>query len=243
MKGYRLPLINLSRTSFWGTGLNSKLSELLEIWQTNGANEQEGFDWSSSRPNWMKAFPSDSQFISELPNSIDRTHVRNMCNSEIYGIREKFLNVMIWGYGDRGYGPYRVTQMLREGNALPALSEVYGLCQSGRPKDAYQYLKNNRIRNLGPSFGSKFMNFCTPREIGAPIFDSLISFWIKAHATEEFSGCPTSSENWNLKTYSTYWQWIKDHSELINCFPDQVELVLFRDAESIFAKSTNWSGK
>ena len=223
--------------------MNNQLVMLVESWKSNGANEQEAFNWTSGRSNWKKAFPAESSLISSLPNEIDREQVRNICSSKRYGIREKFLTVMIWGYGDRGYGPYRVTQMLNENHAESVLTGAYDFCKSGDPKNAYEYLTNNRIRILGPSYGSKFMTFCTPREIGAPIFDSLISLWIKSFAKEEFLGCPTSSENWNLKTYSRYWDWIKEHSESLSCYPDQVELVLFRDAESKFAKSPTWVGK
>jgi len=46
-----------------------------------------------------------------------------------------------------------------------------------------------------------------------------------------------------LKTYSFYWEWIKKHSIHFNCFPDEVELVLFRDAEKEFSKASSWAGK
>jgi hypothetical protein len=150
---------------------------------------------------------------------------------------------MVWGYGDRGYGPYRVTQMLNQENAEEILTHVFETCQQGDPKLAYDFLKQNRIRILGPSYGSKFMTFCTPREMGAPIYDSLVAMWIGEFAKKDFLGVPTSSENWNSKTYSRYWDWVKEHSEELSCYPDEIELVLFRDAEGKFSKSSNWSGK
>jgi hypothetical protein len=66
---------------------------------------------------------------------------------------------------------------------------------------------------------------------------------VKAFAEEEFSGVSTSSENWNLKTYTRYWSWIKEHSDELDCFPDEVELALFRDAERKFSKKSGWAGK
>ena len=150
---------------------------------------------------------------------------------------------MVWGYGDRGYGPYRVTQMMAQGNAEDVLTQVYEICQSGDAKGAYNFLNKNRIRMLGPSYGSKFITFCTPRDVGAPIYDSLIALWIAEYAKKEFLDVTTSSESWNLNTYSKYWDWIKNSSVELECYPDEIELVLFRDAESRFSKASKWSGK
>ena len=223
--------------------MNKHLVTLIESWKLSGSLEQEGFDWSSGKDSWLGAFPNESKFIASLPDEIDRITVRKICNSKKHSVLQKFLAVMVWGYGDRGYGPYRVSQMLNQPHAESVLAQVYEFSQSGNPLEAYDFLRNNRIRILGPSYGSKFITFCTPREVGAPIYDSLISFWVKAFAEEEFSGVSTSSENWNLKTYTRYWSWIKEHSDELDCFPDEVELALFRDAERKFSKKSGWAGK
>ena len=215
----------------------------MQKWQAIGSPRQEGFDWSTSKHNWEKAFPIHMKFISELPTVIDRAAVRKICGSAKYSTIEKFLSVMVWGYGDRGYGPYRVTQMLNQENAEEILTHVFETCRQGNPKLAYDFLKQNRIRILGPSYGSKFMTFCTPREIGAPIYDSLIAMWVDQFAKKDFLGTPTSSENWNSKTYSMYWDWVKLHSEELSCYPDEIELVLFRDAESRYSRQSAWKGK
>ncbi len=223
--------------------MNKRLVKLVEAWKASGSPKQEGFDWTSSRNNWIEAFPDESKFISTLPDEIAREKVRTICNSTKYTISQKFLAVMVWGYGDRGYGPYRATQMMNQVHAMPVLTKVHEICQDGDVKGAYDFLGKNRIRILGPSYGTKFMTFCTPREVGAPIYDSLVAIWVTEFAREEFLGVTTSSANWNLKTYSRYWDWVKEHSDALGCYPDEIELVLFRDAESKFSKSSNWSGK
>ena len=223
--------------------MNKRLTELIGIWATNGSSKQESFYWAKGRDNWSNAFPEESKFIFGLPDEIDRDYVRRVCDSKKYTIRQKFLAVMVWGYGDRGYGPYRVSQMLGQEQAETVLSETFEICRSGDPKGAYDFLSKNRIRTLGPSFGSKFITFSTPREIGAPIYDSYIAMWVKKYAASEFAEVPTSSENWNLNTYSFYWDWIKLHSIHFDCLPDEVELVLFRDAEKEFSKASSWAGK
>jgi len=223
--------------------LNQRVVELVNSWRREGSIQQEGFDWTSSKQNWVNTFPKDKKFISGLPSEIGRGEVRAICESSKFSIREKFLAVMVWGYGDRGYGPYRVTQMLSQEHAEDVLSEVFDICQKGNPKIAYDFLRKNRIRILGPSYSSKFITFCTPRNIGAPIYDSYIALWIDTFAADDFVGVRTSSEVWNSKTYAHYWDWIKEHAEELDCFPDDIELVLFRDAESRFTKASNWSGK
>ena len=223
--------------------MNKQVTKLVKNWKNNGSPQQEAFNWASNKVNWIKSFQRDSDFIAELPEDIDREVVRGICCSSRFGIREKFLSVMVWGYGDRGYGPFRVTQMMNQGHTENVLTEVYKLSQYGEVKSAYEYLSTNRIRGLGPSYGSKFMSFCAPRTVGAPIYDSLIARWVGVFAEKDFVGVAVSSETWNLKTYSRYWDWVKMHSEELECYPDEVELVLFRDAESKFSKASNWNRK
>ena len=142
--------------------MNKNLVKLVENWKASGSPKQEGFNWTSSRRNWIEAFPEESKFISWLPDEIDREAVRGICDSKKYSIREKFLAVMVWGYGDRGYGPYRVTQMLNQGHAEDVLTEVFEICHNGDPKSAYEFLRKNRIRILA---GDKVRVEMTPYDL------------------------------------------------------------------------------
>jgi hypothetical protein len=224
--------------------MNRRLSGLIQDWQLNGSDPQEAFDWSSGLHNWVDKFPRKAKFLETvLPLQIDRVAVRAICESPNYDIIEKFLAVMVWGYGDRGYGPYRVGVMLSQPHAKKVLSKAFEIAQNGQPKDAYLFLMENRIRILGPSFGTKFLSFCTPREIGAPIYDSFVGLWISKYASKEFQEVSTNPENWNTKTYFAYWDWVKKHAEYFNCYPDEVELVLFRDAERQYSKNSSWTDK
>jgi hypothetical protein len=223
--------------------LNNKLSFLVSDWQAAGSQGQDKFNWSSRKQNWKSTFPKEAKFINKLPDEIGREDVRAICESSENSLTEKFLTVMIWGFGDRGYGPYRVSRMLGQENTNHALMQAYEFCLNGKPKSAYEFLSLNRVYMLGPSYGTKFINFCVPRDVGAPIYDSLISMWVNEFAFKEFQQVGTSSTRWNLSTYSRFWDWVKIHSEHFQCFPDEIELVLFRDAEMRFSRSSNWSGK
>ena len=104
--------------------MNKNLIKLIESWQSNGSPEQEGSDWTSGKSNWVKAFPEESRWIDSLPDEMNRINVRKICNSKKHSVIQKFLAVMVWGYGDRGYGPYRVTQMLGQPHAETVLTPV-----------------------------------------------------------------------------------------------------------------------
>ena len=223
--------------------MNERLLKLLYEWKSEGSPQQGSFDGSRSRGNWVKSFPNHSEFIKSLPPALSRGDVRNICESSTNGIIEKFLVVMVWGYGDRGYGPYRVSRMLSQENAQDVLSEVHSRSRIGNAKTAYDFFRKNRINGLGPSYSSKFITFCTPREVSAPIYDSYVALWIDKFAPHDFVQVPTSSITWNLKTYSRYCDWINEHANYFECFPDEVELALFRDAQKTFAKNSSWEGK
>lgn len=220
-----------------GVIVNSELIRLVKAWKASGSMEQGAFDWSVSQDNWMASFPGESQYISKLKSPIDRAEVIRVVESTEYSIREKFLAVMIWGYGNRGYGPYRVSQMLTQANSEAVLNEVYSLCRQGKPLDAYSYLRKNRLRQLGPSYGSKVLSFFTPRDIGAPILDSLIARWLKQNAAFEFKGFSTKSVGWGLRTYARYHDWISKHAFSLGCYPDEIEQVLFEAAEKEFSRN------
>jgi hypothetical protein len=217
--------------------MNSKLVKLVKAWQTQGSAQQRGFDWSASQENWREAFPLEAAFISKLKPEIDRPEVHRVMGSTKFGIREKFLAVMIWGYGNRGYGPYRVTKILAQANAEAVLTQVCKLAQQGKPLEAYLHLSQNRLKQLGPSYGSKFLSFCAPREIGAPIYDSLVARWVRDYAADDFAGVSTNSANWSLKTYTRYFDWVTEHARELDCYPDEIEHVLFQAAEQEYSGS------
>jgi hypothetical protein len=150
---------------------------------------------------------------------------------------------MVWGYGDRAYGPYRVGQMFIQPNTENLLEQTFALAESKNPIQAYDFLRLNKIDYLGPSYASKFISFSTPRSVSAPIFDSLIAAWLANYATKDFECFSITSQTWNVRTYSKYVSWIQDHALHLNAYPDDIELVIFREAVKGFSKNSSWSNK
>lgn len=223
--------------------INKNLVKIHNAWVASGSPQQNGFDWYSLKNNWLSLFAVDSDFILSLPQSIDRTFLREFCARQEVSIRQRFLAVMIWGYGDRAYGPFRVSQMFNQANTELLLSQAFDLAESGSPIQAYSFLSKNRIHYLGPSYTSKFVCFCTPRKVSAPIFDSFIATWLANYANGDFEGLLISSQTWNIQTYSKYVMWIQEHALHLDVYPDDLELAIFRDAEQKFSKSSKWINK
>lgn len=222
---------------------NLRLKALVVDWRLADSIPQEAFDWSRSRSNWQRDIPGCSKFISNLPNELDRSYLRNLIPNLNVSLMEKFLAVMIWGYGDLGYGSYRVNKMFNSLGVNEKISQVFDMCQKGKPLEAYEFLSKNRITQLGPAFGTKLISFFTPREIVAPIYDSFIWKWMNQYANEVFNGASSSSEVWNLKTYSHYLNWMSLHAAKYDCYGDDLELVIFRDALARFSTSSAWEGQ
>jgi hypothetical protein len=216
---------------------------LFADWKKAQSTPQEAFDWSRALANWQRDLPQHSEFISRLPSKIDRTFLRTLIASQENSVMEKFLAVMIWGYGDVGYGSYRVKKMVSSEGAEWKIVRVFDFCQDGKPLAAYEFLAANRVTQLGPAFGTKLISFFTPRDVVAPIYDSFIWKWMDIYAKDAFENGSSSSEVWSLKIYAKYLDWMKFHSSKFGCFGDDLELVIFRDALNKFSTNSGWTSQ
>ena len=111
----------------------------------------------------------------------------------------------------------------------------------GLVMEAYEFLSKNRVQQLGPAFGTKWLSFASPSGQPAPIYDSFIAMWIKKFAKNEFAEVSISSEVWSKKTYGTYFEWMVSNSAEFALKPDELELVIFQDATTEFSAKSKWS--
>jgi hypothetical protein len=223
--------------------MNSCVKQLHDEWRSIGSPQQDGFDWSTFRTHWEVSFPEHIEFFRTLPLVLDRHELRKVSGSPDLTVLNKFLTTMIWGYSNRGYGPFRVRKMLSQPNFSEVLAEAYQLANLGKPKEAFAYLNKYRINTLGPSYSSKFICFATPREIGAPIYDSQVFSWLKTYASNQFGNLGNSPHKWDVESYIHYWDWVKANSTDLGCFPDEVELLIFRDSELKDKSNSIWVNK
>lgn len=220
--------------------MSGDIGFLISAWKAEGSPAQIPLNWHSQRISWVSALGDFENTLSKLPASINREFLFNMSASQEFDISQKFLAVMLWGYGGRGYGPYRVSKMLEQPNVLIKLENVYELCKSQFPIDAYRYLMAEPIRGLGPSYATKLLNFLTPREVGSPILDSLILKWIKENVPREFDTHNLNRLKWNPHLYSHYSYWVKENAASHGCLPDQVELVMFNHIVDSLNATSVW---
>lgn len=166
--------------------------------------------------------------ISEFPDLIDRQFLWNISASTA-SAQSSFLAVMIWGYGDIGYGTHRVRQMFNSSGFANSIGLVKSMCRDGQTLEAYELLKKSGIRQLGPSFGSKVLTFFHDRESAPAILDSIVAKWINGHVPGLLGDKNVNAEIWNVQTYDRYIRWTKATSDVYEIHPCSLEQVIFTD--------------
>lgn len=221
--------------------VNERLASKVAEWVQSGSPAQGAFDWSKSRGNWERDLPTEKLFIDSLPDALSREDVRRISESKKSTVTEKFVTSMIWGYGDLGYGSYRVKKMFSTPGFEEKINRSYELAKTGLVIEAYEFLSKNRVQQLGPAFGTKWLSFVSPISQPAPIYDSFIAMWVRKFAKFAFAEVSMSSEVWSKKTYVTYFEWMISNSAEFGIKPDELELVIFQDATTEFSAKSKWS--
>lgn len=150
-----------------------------------------------------------------------------------------FLWSQIWGYGRRGYGPYRVSKILQgtpRDNPTISFSQTIGSCYEtlleDGPVEAYRLMANNYwIRGLGPAFLTKFLYFAghgmsdrdhTPESLQPLILDAVVS-----RAIQEEYGIKFGS-GWGTERYREYLEFMSTRARAeYGVEPDELEQALF----------------
>ncbi len=215
-------------------------NDLFLEWSKGGRLKQPHATWAPRRESWIKEFPDQKLFIEKLPLELDREALRNVANLEELSFESKFIATMIWGYGDRGYGPYRVSRILGQSSALHVIEEVYQACRESKPLDAYRVFQNQPITGLGPSFGTKFISFMTTVEQTAPILDSLVAKWLVHYGPDIFKLSERRYTKWDIAVYEAFCSYIAGLASQYNCHADLIEQLMFESASKEFTVNSGW---
>jgi hypothetical protein len=210
-----------------------RLSDLAELWKANGKPEQESFQWSKTSFRWQSALKEYAQFIDTLEPTLNRTQVKNIVCDQSVDIISRFIASMIWGYGEVGYGPFRVKGILSNPDLDSKLQSTFDLANQGYWLESYARLRDCKIKGLGPAYGTKWLFFCSGPGQEMPIYDSVIAKWIASNASEDFLGIPTSSEYWRPLTYKTYVEYLNRCARDLKISVGDIELLIYNDAARI----------
>lgn len=208
-----------------------RLNQLVNDWRDNGSPEQEAFPWAISKPKWTQLAEEFSVDASGFPEMIDRQYLWTLSSGPA-PVKSSFLAIMIWGYGDIGYGPHRVRQMFESKGFEPSMQIVKELCRDGDSIEAYKAIKSSKIRQLGPSFGSKVLTFFHASDSAPAILDSIVALWINEHAPGVFGSKGVNAETWSVGTYERYIDWMSELSDEFQIPACTLEQLIFTDGYS-----------
>lgn len=206
-----------------------RLRAAVELWVQRGCPPQAGIPWPRDR--WIAFFPDRHQLWIALPDQLRRADVTAAAAGADQTEAEAltaFLVAMAWGYGNVGYGPWRVQRCLSTDRAAGRLLEAARTAVKKGPVAGYAALGGqDRLTGLGPAFGTKFLYFVSKASSTpvALIFDRLVAGWLRDHAALRIN--PVT---WHLPNYRHYLETVGVWADELKVAADDVELCIFRDA-------------
>lgn len=214
---------------------------ICERWDAEGRPAQAAAVWQRDR--WMAAMPDHARMLRDLPTSLDRSIVRQLVRDEpatTRGMFEAMVIVYAWGWSVTSVGVTRAQSALgagveRLGSALLAAREAMRL---GGPLDGYVALAGpHRVRGLGPSFGSKFLYFASPKNGRALILDQLVADWL---AREQ--ALSLNATRWSVRAYAAYLSAMDEWSSELGISSHQLEEIIFTEEATRRGLAT-WSAR
>jgi hypothetical protein len=204
------------------------LRRVVNDWRAAGSHSQDGIVWPRQR--WTDRFPSHAAMFALLPDRLSRPVVRRACLGAAdspAAAENAFLAVMAWGYGNVGYGPFRVRRLIDASPGAGAqLQAAASKVADGTPVKAYELLGDtgaSRLVGLGPAFGTKFLYFCSPT--GRPpalILDRLVAAWLRGN-----TDLSLNETRWSVWTYERYLETMFAWADELGVAADELEACIF----------------
>lgn len=211
-----------------GMAVPRTLQTLVRTWRESGSPIQAPMRWPRDR--WMARLPRHRYYLSSLPDTLDRATVRGAFTDafrDSAAAERAFIAAMLWGYGDVGYGPWRVQRVLTHNRGVAAKLHAVALTlRDEGPLTAYSRLSSytdSRLRYLGPAFGTKFLAFCSGAGImRALILDRLVADWLAGN-----TDLGIDPVEWHPATYERYLLHMHEWADALDVQPDELECVIF----------------
>jgi hypothetical protein len=174
--------------------------------------------------------------VERFPQEISRADLAKLSREAYQNVhlqRRCFIATMIWGYGVRGYGPWRTSRMLE----CPELSDIINhVFQSVKDNDLLTAYEIMRIQWCGPAFLTKFLyvvglgvDTTIKPHLQPLVLDSLvrISLWTLYEdgdiSLSDITEFERSGQGW-LRYVTLMNTWAK----MLGCSPDALEMLLFK---------------
>jgi len=201
---------------------------------------QHAFVWEPA--GWrteMHDLPEVQGMLGDLPGRVDRELIRLKVLEELNEGRviSAFVSAMVWGYGDRGYGPVRVRWVLTgvkqgahgasvRGDVPGLLSDAVEVVRGEGAVEGFRFMANaGRLKYLASAFFTKWLYFASaldspddPR--AAPILDKQVHDWLEKHADMTLDISRTHE-------YRRYLDVLTEWGDQFARTPVQVERVIF----------------
>lgn len=215
-----------------GTGglvpLPATLRKLVDDWTSRRRTPQMAMPWPRDR--WEAAFPAHEKVLRALPDALDRAAVRSVCaraGESEKAAQQALLATLAWGYGWVGYGPHRADAMLVTPDAAKRLRAVAKIAANEGAIAAYRSLgRENRIKGLGPAFGTKFIAFCQPETVlpAALIHDELVTAWLETNGRADLR-----ASTWAPRKYEAYLDQMEAWAKELRVNAETIEYLIFQD--------------
>jgi len=212
----------------------ARLLEAVAAWDAIGRPAQAATEYDKA--GWLAAFPAHGDLLRSLPARLNRADTRRITQAllERGDVIEAFLVSQIWGYGRRGYGPYRVRRILDRPEAEKCLRSAYLALATEGPVAAFEaFADEHRIAGLGPSFFTKFI-FFADQTGRAVVLDEYVGAWLAQHAAVRIRLHPARSS-----VYRTYLTLLERWAAALKLPVDAVEQLIFA-AEAVTRPRNDW---
>jgi hypothetical protein len=215
------------------------IRELIESWRAAGSPTQPGIDWQKNK--WITAFPEMAHQLEGLPLQLSRQDVVTRVRDSRFDTddtRLAFILVMAWGYGEVGYGVWRVNRILIETPNAPArLLKVREILSRSDAITGYKSLCGEcKIPWLGPAFGTKLLYFFGSSNSSKPplILDEMVASWLNRNL-----GLSIKPWGWSTTTYREYLKRMYQWADTLSVSPVDIETCIFR-AEANTRPDNQW---
>jgi hypothetical protein len=161
-----------------------------------------------------------------------------------------FSQVMAWGFGPAGYAQFRNRRMLEQFGEQRSSPEEWLLqlraAAADGPLSGFQFLQDNHIAYLGPSFATKHLYSRSPKSNQSSIIDSVVVAWLWRFGVASDT-TPIQIQNFDLASYHTYVEFVDQAVDeltalsVANCMSldrGLVEYLMFQDESRFRAMAT-----